>query len=298
MAHIGIIGGGNVGANTAFFLAERDVADVVLFDIKEGLSKGKALDMMEAAPVRGYQVKLSGTDLLDDVLSADLLIIAAGAGVKADTTAESLFTENRGIIEDLASSLRGYSGVVLIVTEPVDLLTTLFVRSSGLDATKVLGLGGFLDETRLRYLIAEHLSIAPEGVDATVIGYHSDAMIPLSSYCRVSGIPVADIIDEKTLEGIFDKAKQAGESAPGAFYGPAAAASDLAEMVLRNTRRIASVSQMLDGQCGISGVALSLPAVIGKNGIEKVLEPKLTDEQRKALEASAADVAKALGSGD
>lgn len=293
MAKIGIIGSGNVGANTAFFLAEKGVADVVLYDVQEGLSTGKTLDMMEAAPIRGYLTKLSGTDNLEDILDSDILIITAGSVRKPGMKREDLFAENRQILAELASALSLYEGIVIVVTEPVDFLTTAFVRDSGLPVERVMGLGGFLDSTRLQYLIAKKLSVSTENVSAMVVGRHADEMIPLPAYCHVSGIPIDALLEKDELDNLFDQTKKAGSlivdlaERASAYYGPSAVASDLAESIVRDTRRIISVSQMWSGQFGIENVAMSLPAVIGRGGIEKIMEPKLSDEQITQLKASA-----------
>ena len=301
MAKIGIVGSGNVGANTAFFLAERAVADVMLFDVQEGLSAGKTLDMMEAAPIRGYQTKLTGTDRLEDVLDTDILIITAGSVRKPGMQREDLYSANRPILLTLASSLSDYPGIVIIVTEPVDLLTTAFAKESGLPPDRILGLGGFLDSTRLRYLISRELKISTENVSAMVIGRHSDQMIPLADYCHVSGVPVAALLDEARLQAIFEETRNSGRlivdmaERASAYYGPSAVASDLAESIVRDTRRIISVSQMWTGQYGIEGVAMSLPAVIGSKGIVKVMEPILTDEQKTILRESADTITSIVG---
>ena len=293
MGTIGIIGSGNAGANTAFFLAEKAVADVMLYDLQEGVSEGKALDMMEAAPIRAYQTKISGTNNIEDVLGSDVIIIAAGSARNPGMRREDLFGENKSVIDDIAKALGGYNGIGIVVTEPVDILTTEFIRKSGLPPGKVMGLGGSLDSARLRYLIARELSISFEGVSAMVIGRHSSDMLPLPAYCRVGGLPVNTLISEKRLNELFDETRKAGDTIvdlaqrSSAYYGPAAVASDLAEAIIRNTRRIISVSQMYSGQYGIEGVAMSLPAVIGENGIEKILTPVLDDNQKRLLAASA-----------
>ena len=302
MATIGIIGSGNVGANTAFFLAEKAVADVILQDVQEGLSTGKALDMMEAAPIRGYQTSISGTDSIDDILTTDIIMVTAGSVRKPGMKREDLFEANRTVIVDIAKSLSGFKGNVIVVTEPVDFLTTLFAKESGLDETRVLGLGGFLDSTRLQYLIAMELGVAMENVNALVIGRHADAMIPLPAYCSVSGIPVAKLVESERLDEILDKTREAGSlivsmaERANAYYGPSAVASDLAEAMVRDSHRILSVSLMFSGQYGIEGVAMSLPAVIGRSGIERVLEPVLSDEQRGVLVDSAEAIRTVLGS--
>lgn len=296
MANIGIIGSGNVGANTAFFIAEHNVAHVVLYDIQEGLSTGKALDMMEAAPVRGYDVRIQGTDRLEHVLANDIIIVTAGSVRKPGMQREDLYSENAGVIRELAKSMSGSSAKVIMVSEPVDLLTALFVEESGLDRRQVMGLGGVLDSTRLRYFIAEELGVTTENVQATVIGRHADAMIPLPRYCTVSGVPVTQLMPSDRLEELFDETRNAGSlivdmaQRASSYYGPSAAATELAQAVNMNTGRIMTVSMMLRGEYGIDGVAMSLPAVIGRNGIEQVMLPQLTDAEQQKLAASAEDL--------
>jgi malate dehydrogenase len=296
MANIGIIGSGNVGANTAFFIAERNVAHVVLYDIQEGLSTGKALDMMEAAPVRGYDVRIQGTDRLEHVLANDIVIITAGSVRKPGMKREDLYGENAELITELAKSMAGSAAKVIIVSEPVDLLTALFVKESGMDRRQVMGLGGVLDSTRLRYLISQELGVTTENVQATVIGRHSDAMIPLRRYCTVSGVPIGQLIASDRIEELFEETRNAGNlivdmaQRASSYYGPSAAATDLAQAVNMNTGRIMSVSMMLTGEYGIDGVAMSLPAVLGRNGIEQVMLPQLSDEEKQKLTRSAEDL--------
>lgn len=296
MANIGIIGSGNVGANTAFFIAERNVAHVVLYDIQEGLSTGKALDMMEAAPVRGYDVRIQGTDRLEHVLANDVIIITAGSVRKPGMKREDLYGENAELIRGLARGMAGSAAKVIMVSEPVDMLTALFVEESGMDRRQVMGLGGVLDSTRLRYLISQELGVTTENVQATVIGRHSDAMIPLARYCTVSGVPVSQLIPTDRLEALFEETRNAGNlivdmaQRASSYYGPSAAATDLAQAVNMNTGRIMSVSMMLAGEYEIEGVAMSLPAVIGRNGIEQVMLPQLTEEEQQKLRSSAEDL--------
>ncbi|MFW6223321.1 MAG: malate dehydrogenase [Spirochaetota bacterium] len=296
MANIGIIGSGNVGANTAFFIAEHNVAHVVLYDIQEGLSTGKALDMMEAAPVRGYDVRIQGTDRLEHVLANDIIIVTAGSVRQPGMQREDLYARNAGVIRELAKSMSGSTAKVIMVSEPVDMLTALFVEESGLDRRQVMGLGGVLDSTRLRYLISKELGVTTENVQATVIGRHSDAMIPLPRYCTVSGVPVAQLMPSDRLEELFDETRNAGSlivdmaQRASSYYGPSAAATELAQAVNMNTGRIMTVSMMLRGEYGIEGVAMSLPAVIGRNGIEQVMLPQLSDGERRKLTASAEDL--------
>ncbi len=292
MAQIGIIGSGNVGANTAFFAAEKNFAHIRMYDVKEGLSTGKALDMMEAAPLRGYQYRLSGTDDLADVLDSDVVVVAAGETREPGMKREDLYEKNKPIIEEIAGKLKGYDGVVIVATEPVDVFTVQMVRE-GLPWQRVMGIGGVLDSARLQVLIARELYVAQEDVKATVIGRHSEEMIALPAYCSVAGVPATKLMSETRFSELVRATVDAGDHIVGlakrtnSFYGPAAAAADLAEAVVRGTNRILPVSLAVSGQYGISDVAMSLPALVGGGGIERVLEPKLTDGERVRLERSA-----------
>ncbi|MFW5743411.1 MAG: malate dehydrogenase [Spirochaetota bacterium] len=292
MAQIGIIGSGNVGANTAFFAAEKNFAHIRMHDVKEGLSTGKALDMMEAAPLRGYQYRLSGTDDLADVLDSDVVVVAAGETREPGMKREDLYEKNKPIIDEIAEVLKGYDGVVIVATEPVDVFTLQVVRE-GLPWQRVMGIGGVLDSARLRVLIARELLVAQEDVKATVIGRHSDEMIALPAYCSVAGVPATKLMSESRFSELVRETVDAGDHIvalarrTNSFYGPAAAAADLAEAVIRGTNRILPVSLVFTGQYGISDVAMSLPALVGCAGIERVLEPTLTDGERVRLEQSA-----------
>jgi malate dehydrogenase len=300
MAQIGIVGSGNVGANTALFAAEKNVAHICLYDLKEGLSIGKALDLMEAGPVRGYQRKINGTNALEEVLDSSIIMVAAGDVRSPGTKREDLFEQNRGIVEEIADRLSGFNGVVIMSTEPVDLMTAHFERISHLPWPKVIGVGGVLDSMRLRYLIGKALNVCARDVRATVIGRHSDGMIPLPRYCSVAGVPLDALLSPEQIDSLLNATAKAGDDIVGmeqrasAYYGPSAAAADLAEAVVLDTNRILSVSLMLTGQYGISDVAMSLPAMIGEDGIERVLEPELTEEEIAALKKSA-DVLSAIG---
>lgn len=292
MAQIGIIGGGNVGANTAFFIAEKQFAHVLVHDVKEGLSTGKTLDMMEAAPLRGYQYHLSGTDELAPVLESDVVIVAAGETREPGMKREDLYEKNGSIFGPIAESLAGYRGVVIVATEPIDLFTRHLV-GAGLSWQKVVGVGGTLDSMRLRVLIARELRVAQEDVKATVIGRHSDEMIALPAYCSVAGVPVLKLMSESRFSELVRETVEAGDRIVGlakrtnSYYGPAAAAADIAEAVVRGTNRILSISLVLSGQYGVSDVAMSLPALVGPDGIERVLEPRLTDGELVGLKQSA-----------
>lgn len=293
MANIAIIGAGNVGANTAFFIAERNIGSVVMYDVQEGLAQGKALDMMEAAPIRAYQHTISGTDSWEDVRESSVAIVTAGSVREPGMKREDLYLRNREIIDDVAKELSGYGGTVLIATEPVDPMTARFVSTSGLSPSQVLGLGGVLDSVRLRYILARMLGITAENITATVIGRHSDQMIALPEYTRVSGVPVSMLMDHADLERAIDETRRAGDvivemsQRASSYYGPSAAAADVCQAVLWDTHRVLPVSFVWSGHYGIDGVAMSLPVVLGKGGINRVLEPVLDDATVATLRRSA-----------
>ncbi len=295
MATIGIIGSGNVGANTAFFVAERDFAHVCLYDMKDGLSTGKALDMMEAAPLRRYQHRIRGTDDIHDVLGCEVIIVAAGEIRSPGENREDLYERNKPIVDEVGRRIASFDGVAIVMTEPVDAMTMGLVKA-GLDRRKVVGVGGVLDTARLQALIARELGVAQEDVKTTVIGRHSADMIALPAYCSVAGVPVTRLISDARLAELVREMVKSGDrivelaQRVSSYYGPAAAATDIAEAVIRGTNRIMSVSMMLDGQYGIAGVAMSLPALIGSGGIARVLEPKLTEAEQARLAKSAASL--------
>ncbi len=298
MSFVSILGSGNVGANTAFFIVEKGITDVLLVDVQAGLATGKSLDMMEAAPIRRYRNRLSGADSIEAIRGSETVVIAAGAGRKPGMKREELYERNRDLIRDLASRIPRLApqGNVILATEPVDPLTTLFVRESGIDPRRVMGLGCLLDCTRLRYLIARELSVSAENVSALVIGRHSEDMIGLPRYCGVSGVPLPHLLPPERIAGLLRETARAGDlivelaRRSSAYYAPSAAAAELADAIHMDLKRIFPVSLMLSGEYGLQGAALSLPAVIGRQGILRVLTPALTPEERERLARSAEQV--------
>jgi malate dehydrogenase len=305
MHHVTVIGSGNVGANTAFFIAEKGITDVALYDIRDGLAKGKGLDMMEAAPIRGYRNRIWEAESLDVVAETETVILTAGAVRSPGMKREDLFEANRSIVSELAPELARLApqAKILIATEPVDLITTEFVKRSGMDRRKIMGIGGCLDVTRLRYFAAQELGLSPENISATVIGRHSDAMIVLLRYCSVSGLPLTSLLSEEQQRSIIEQTRRAGDLIVGmaqrasAFYAPSAAIADLVDAIHMDLRRVTCVSLLFQGEYGIDGVAMSLPAVIGRNGIERVITPNLTEEEQERMRSSAVELGKILASG-
>jgi malate dehydrogenase len=305
MAWVSIIGGGNVGANAAFFIAEKGVTDVLVVDIQPGLSKGKMLDIMEAAPIRRYRNALIGSAALDDIAGARFVVVAAGAIRTPGMRREDLYTANAGLIASLAPRIAALApqSSVLIATEPVDSLTTLFVKRSGMARTRVMGLGGILDSTRLRALIARELDVAMETVSALVIGRHSDDMICLPRYCSVSGVPLPLLLAPARVAALVEETRTAGDlvvemaKRSSSYYAPSAAVAELADAFHMNLKRIFSVSVVLQGEYGVRDTALSLPAVIGEEGIVRLLTPELTDQEKAIFVESSKKIAAAVAGG-
>jgi malate dehydrogenase len=303
MSTISIIGSGNVGANAAFFIAEKGVADVLLCDIQPGLSKGKALDISEAAPIRRYRNPLRGTESLSDIKGSQMVVLAAGAIRKPGMRREDLFTENAPLVRDLSPKIAELApeAVVVVATEPVDPLTTVFARESGMPRQRVLGLGGILDATRLRALIARELDLSMEIVSAMVIGRHSDDMICLPRYCSVGGVPLTLLLPPERIAALVEETRGAGgllvdlAKRASAYYAPSAAVAELADSIHMDLGRIFTVSILLEGEYGARGAALSLPAVIGSRGVSRVLTPKLTAQETEAFRASAQRVSEIVG---
>jgi malate dehydrogenase len=296
---VSILGSGNVGANTAFFIAETGVEDVLLYDLQEGLAAGKALDMMEAAPLRKYRNRLRGAAGLGEIAGAEIVVLAAGRVRRPGMRREDLFAENRQLASELAPRVAELApqAVAIVATEPVDPITLEFARASGFPRERVLGVGGCLDATRLRYAVARELGVSMEDVSAMVIGRHSDSMLALPRYCSVSGVPLPQLLPLPRVEALVAETAGAGDlivqmaQRSSAFYAPSAAVADIVNSVHMDLRRVLCVSLVLQGEYGLSGVALSLPAVIGKGGVRRVLTPRLNGEELAVLKRSAAELA-------
>ena len=296
MLKTGIIGAGNVGANTAFFLAERNIGPVAVHDEQEGFATGKVLDIMEMAPLARSRYPIYGTDDEADVLSSDIVCIAAGTPGTPEASGAELYEKNAPLIRNLAGKLSNHAGVIIIVTEPVDELVTLFTRESGIDSRRVLGLSGCLAAARLRYLVSRELSCFAEDVDALALGYRNGSMVVPADYCRVSGIPAHQLIGEEAFARLASEAKNAEQemlklnkrSTP--FYAAASVAADVIEAVVADSGRILSVSTVLDGEFNINGAAVSVPAMVTANGVSKILTPTLDASESKKLSKGADQV--------
>jgi len=291
MKRVSIVGGGNVGTNTAFFIAENRTALVTLVDIREGITTGKALDLMEAGPLRGYDTSIMGSDHIRSVEGSDVVVLAAGRVRRPGEHRVDLYRDNsktvRGICEEVKKLAPG--AVVINVVEPVDLLTLLAQETLGFDRFKVMGVGGLLSSTRIRYLVSHALGVSPREVTALVIGPHHQSMIFLRDTIRVSGIPALKLMDEKKLDEIIEEARNAGDTILAlaqrstSYYGPSAATAGLVEAIVRDTHAILPVSVRCQGEYGVNDLCVGVPASIGARGVERIVQVQMTGSEAQAF---------------
>ena len=296
MKRISIIGSGNVGTNTAFFIAERRATDVLLVDIKDGVAAGKSLDLMEAGPLRGYVTSMRGSVRIDDIAGSDIVIIAAGRVRKPGERREDLYRENAATVRAIAQGIRRLApgAVVINIVEPIDLLTLLVQETMEVDRFKVLGVGGLLSSTRLRYLVSKELGVSPREVTGLIIGPHHPSMVFLRDTVRVSGIPAATLLGNERLRQLIEEARNAGDTIlqlaqrSTSYYAPSAAAATLVDAIVCNANALLPVSVRCEGEYGVKGLAIGVPAYVGERGVARILELKLAPADRDAFNAAAA----------
>jgi malate dehydrogenase len=295
---ITIVGAGNVGATAAHWAAERELGDIVLVDIIDGIPQGKALDLMEARPVEGFDVNIIGTGSYAETKDSDVVIITAGLPRKPGMSREDLLQKNREIVEGVTRQIVKYSPncFIIVVSNPLDTMTYLAYKVSGFSKNRVMGMAGVLDSARFRVFIAMELNISVEEVQAFVLGGHGDDMVPLIRYSTVAGIPIAELIPEERIKAIVDRTRKAGGEivnllkTGSAFYSPAASAVQMAEAILKDKRRILPCAAYLQGEYGLQDIFFGVPVVLGAAGVEKVITVRLTAEEQAAVEKSAREV--------
>lgn len=302
MKKVSIVGGGNVGTNTAFFLAENGTASVTLVDVKEGVPTGKALDLMEAGPLRGYDTTIRGTNDIGAIEGSDVVLIAAGRVRKPGEDRADLYLDNLRVVREVCAQIKKLApqAVVINIVEPIDSLTLLAQEELGFDRHRVLGVGGLLSSTRLRYEVACSLGVSPREVTALVVGPHRQSMVVLRDSVRVAGIPAVFLLGEERLSTFIESVRTAGDTIlemaqfSTAFYAPSAAATMLIEAVCRDTHDILPISFRLEGEYGVHGLAVSVPAQVGAGGVEKVLPAPMSASEKKAFAAAAAELRAAI----
>ena len=297
---ISIIGAGRIGSSTAFRILERGIGDVVLIDIAENLAQGEALDLMQAAPAIEFDGKISGTNDYGKMEGSDLVIVTAGRARLPGMSRFDLASTNARIVRSIIKEVVHYAPdcKLMMVTNPVDVMTYVACQESGFERKRVFGMGSILDTLRFRSLIASKLNVSREDVRALVIGEHGDGMVPLVNFAAVSGIPITDLLCEEEIGRIVDLTRTSGGDViklkGSTVYAPAAVIAIMADAVLRGRNRVMGVSAYLQGEYGFSDVTIGVPCVLGKKGIERILELKLDSETREAFERSVTTVREAI----
>jgi malate dehydrogenase len=296
---ITVVGAGHVGATTAQRVAELGIAnEVALIDIVEGMPKGKALDLWEAAPVVGYDTRLSGGTDYGMIDGSDVVIVTAGLPRKPGMSRDDLLKKNTEIVQGVAREIetRCSEAMVLVVSNPLDVMCYVTLKTTGFDRKRVIGMAGVLDTARFRSFIALELDVSVRDVSAFVLGGHGDSMVPLPRYSTVAGIPLPHLLSEDRIEALVDRTRKGGGEivellgSGSAFYAPSAAVVEMAEGILRDRNRILPCAAWLQGEYGLSDVFVGVPVKLGAGGIKEIVEIELTGEEKKALHASAAHV--------
>ncbi len=295
---IALIGAGNIGGTLAHLCVLKGLGDVVLFDVIDGLPQGKALDMLEAGPIEGYDANITGTTSYADIAGADVCIVTAGVARKPGMSRDDLLGINCKIMSDVSSNIKQYApdSLVIVITNPLDAMVTLTKRVTGFPKNRVVGQAGVLDSARYRTFIAQELGVSVQNVTAMVLGGHGDDMVPVRSYCQVGGVPVEKLISAARLEEIEQRTRQAGGEivallkTGSAFYSPASAAVQMAAAYLEDRKQILPCAAYLEGEYGIDGVYFGVPVSIGAGGVERVIEVDLSGKEKQEMEVSVGHV--------
>ena len=295
MSKVTVVGAGNVGATCADVLAYREIAEeIVLIDIKEGMAEGKALDIWQKAPINQYDSRTVGsTNDYSKTANSDVVVITSGLPRKPGMTRDDLIVTNAGIVKSVTENVVKHSpnAIIIVVSNPLDVMTYQAHLTSGLHRNKVIGMAGILDTARYRAFLAEELNVSGKEIQAILMGGHGDTMVPLPRYTTVAGIPVTELISKEKLDAIIERTKFGGGElvklmGTSARYAPGAAAAQMVEAILKNQRRVFPVCIKLDGEYGIDDCYLGVPVILGKNGVEKVIELDLNAEEKALLETS------------
>jgi len=292
---VSVIGAGNVGATTALLVAERELADVVLVDIVEGMSQGKGLDMAEAAPIDRFDAEVKGTSDYSEIGGSDIVVVTAGLPRKPGMSRLDLLQQNAAIVGEVSGNIARYApaSIVVMVTNPVDVMTYHAWKITGFPHNRVIGQAGVLDSARFATFVSFELGISVEDISAMVLGGHGDEMVPLPRYTTVSGIPITELLAAGTIDRLIERTRKGGSEIVGllktasAFYAPAAAATQMVETILKDKRRILPCSAYLKGEYGIDDVYIGVPVKLGINGVEEIVELKLTQSELTLLQNSA-----------
>jgi malate dehydrogenase len=299
---VSVIGAGNVGAMAVYYIAEKSVAEIVMVDVVEGVAESKALDFLHSAPLRGYEGTIRGTTQYREIEGSDVVVVTAGVARRPGMDRMALLATNASVVRGVAREIaeRAPNAVVIVVTNPLDVMAMVVLRETGFALKRVVGMAGVLDSTRFRYFIAERLGVWPGDVQAMVLGGHGDDMVPLASFTTVAGIPIRQLLEPGAVEELVRRTRTGGAEIVGllktgsAYYAPGASVANMVEAVLKDERRLMPASAYLRGEYGHRDVFLGVPVILGRNGVERVVELPLADDERAALDASAAAVRRGL----
>jgi malate dehydrogenase len=301
-----VVGSGNVGATVAHRLADKQLADVILIDILEGVPQGKALDLLESGPVEGYDVKLKGTNDYADTANSDLVVITAGFPRKPGMSRDDLLKANYEVVKTTVEQVVRYSPdcILLVVTNPLDAMVQTAYKVSGFSKNRVMGMAGILDTARYRAFIADALNVSVQNVHGFVLGGHGDSMVPVPRYTTVAGIPITELLPKEQLDQIVTRTRNGGAEivnllkAGSAYYAPSAAVVEMVDAIFNDRKKILPCAAYLEGEYGINGLFVGVPVKLGAKGIEQIVEIKLTPEEQAGLQKSAAavqDLVKVIG---
>lgn len=293
-----VVGAGNVGATAAQRLAEKELCDVVLVDIIEGIPQGKALDLVEASPIEKHDAHLIGSNSYEDSKDSDIVIITAGIPRKPGMSRDDLISTNAGIVKSVAKQVKELSpdAVIIVVSNPLDAMCHVAFEASGFPKNRVIGMAGVLDSARFRAFIAMELNVSVENTTAFVLGGHGDTMVPLPRYSTVAGIPITELLPKERIDAIVERTANGGAEivallkTGSAFYAPASAAVEMAESILKDKKKILPCAVYLEGEYGINDLFIGVPVKLGAKGVEEIIEITLTDDEKAALEKSADSV--------
>ena len=288
---ITIVGAGFVGATAAHWAASKELGDIVLIDIVEGIPQGKGLDLYEASPVEGFNSNIIGTNNYEDTKGSDIVVITAGIPRKPGMSRDDLLNTNAKIVKSVTEEIVKYSPdcYIIVVSNPLDAMVYVAKEVSGFPKNRVMGMAGVLDSARMAAFISEELNVSVEDINAFVMGGHGDTMVPLPRYSTVSGIPITDLMDKETIDKIVDRTRHGGAEivnflkTGSAFFAPSASVIKMVESILKDKKRIMPCAAYLEGEYGINGYFIGVPVKLGGTGVEKIIEINLTDEEKSAL---------------
>jgi malate dehydrogenase len=296
---IAVIGAGNVGATLVQRLAEAELSKVVaVVDIVEGIPQGKALDILESGPVYGYDTRVVGSNTYEVIEGANIVVVTAGIARKPGMSRDDLLSTNAKIVTEVCQNIKKYApnSIIIVVSNPLDVMCHVALQASGFPHNRVFGMAGVLDSARFRTFVAEELNVSVEDVQSFVLGGHGDSMVPMARYTTIAGIPVTELMEKATLDRLIDRARNGGAEIVGylktgsAYYAPSASVVSMVESIVKDKKRILPCAVYLTGQYGVKDTYVGVPVKLGKNGIEEIIELKLTPEEREMLNVSINDV--------